>query len=676
MSYFSLPRLYFNGFFTTNVSTANNDRVIDLFDVENIKIYDQWKTKSDEEIRRFLMQTKLAPDLGGGEPEVWLNGYFNYFGDHSTTFNRTLNGQTDYTLITGGHLNADPTSAENKMVGDPLYLARVELLGDGFMDRPDAPKMVDLNPVGTYGTQIIGGALRISATIDGQQVVLMEGKNPTPGYIRYLGGPRNLNPGIKDGPRSGPATGLAMWQSGIAKSDIIFNTSVYSPALNWFRAQVEKNKGIIFAYCTYYCIDGIAEGELAELFKQANYQKAIMNAAYGKLAGIIGVWDNSDKYVSMPLARLLFAKNIVPTSPAPEETDPGKVRAHQVKGAEDIGDSDDSGESGYPLQTTFATVDTQNKILTLDLLLTIPEKDSTLEKVNLGDLTVKAKYNGTEYPIGTLTYYENGSQDGYNKANYERNSGMIQMRYDPNYETALQNGQILIYGTFNGQARVLLEEINYAFTESDTRNTYITIGETANIPVQVFYKGQPYRFPIQITLEQYADIITTPGDDHTLPGRAVVSVKNDPQYQFISYPSTVTTFPDGSATITVQGIKPGCALLRFRVAGDTSSPDFEATNPFYVSVRVFAKDDYSHLPDSAINWDLVYNEVIRYYYLLYPGMFERLPFNREEVARANATLIKRIISKRGIESSAFMPVTREMSDGKRQLLQRWCGLNE
>jgi hypothetical protein len=68
--------------------------------------------------------------------------------------------------------------------------------------------------------------------------------------------------------------------------------------------------------------------------------------------------------------------------------------------------------------------------------------------------------------------------------------------------------------------------------------------------------------------------------------------------------------------------------------------------------------------------------VIRYFYLIYPAMFVRVAFQNEEIARQNASNIKQFIDKSTWNSTSYMPVSRDLSDGKRDLLARWCTLNE
>jgi hypothetical protein len=147
---------------------------------------------------------------------------------------------------------------------------------------------------------------------------------------------------------------------------------------------------------------------------------------------------------------------------------------------------------------------------------------------------------------------------------------------------------------------------------------------------------------------------------------------------------TITTDSKGYAEVTVKGLRPGIGTLRYQGPGDTFNPtmgyppipNMYFGYCFYNSFRVLPDDNYDNIPDSEITWDLVYREVMRYYYLIYPGMFARLALQEESTARSFASVIRAFTAKNAWDSTSYMPVTRELSDGKRKLLQRLCALNE
>lgn len=151
---------------------------------------------------------------------------------------------------------------------------------------------------------------------------------------------------------------------------------------------------------------------------------------------------------------------------------------------------------------------------------------------------------------------------------------------------------------------------------------------------------------------------------------------------------TVSYKTDGNGKITLQvtGISPGAGMVRYQASGDTFDPNPSGALGYpnypyfgftsYNAFRVLPNDNYDAIPDEKITYELVYKEVIRYFYLLYPGMFARLAFQNENVARKSASLIAQMVDKSTWHSTSYMPVSRDLSDGKRKLLQRWCALNE
>jgi hypothetical protein len=93
----------------------------------------------------------------------------------------------------------------------------------------------------------------------------------------------------------------------------------------------------------------------------------------------------------------------------------------------------------------------------------------------------------------------------------------------------------------------------------------------------------------------------------------------------------------------------------------------------FAYVRVLPADnDLDSIPDAQVTWDLVYSRVLSYYYRLYPAMDRYLPLNNKAALSARANILKQMIDASVWGSTLYMPPTRDLSDGKRRLLQRWC----
>jgi hypothetical protein len=75
---------------------------------------------------------------------------------------------------------------------------------------------------------------------------------------------------------------------------------------------------------------------------------------------------------------------------------------------------------------------------------------------------------------------------------------------------------------------------------------------------------------------------------------------------------------------------------------------------------------------NALTFDVVYQKVLRTYYLLYPIMNLVFPLNSESVVAGSAQAILRVTDPAKWMSNSYMPRTRDMSASRRTLLQAWC----
>jgi hypothetical protein len=76
--------------------------------------------------------------------------------------------------------------------------------------------------------------------------------------------------------------------------------------------------------------------------------------------------------------------------------------------------------------------------------------------------------------------------------------------------------------------------------------------------------------------------------------------------------------------------------------------------------------------NAQLTFDVVYQKVLRTYYLLYPIMNLVIPLNSEARVATAARAILRMTDPKVWMSSQFMPRTRDMSASRRTLLQAWC----
>jgi hypothetical protein len=108
------------------------------------------------------------------------------------------------------------------------------------------------------------------------------------------------------------------------------------------------------------------------------------------------------------------------------------------------------------------------------------------------------------------------------------------------------------------------------------------------------------------------------------------------------------------------------------------------TNAFYATVRVLPFDAavpaefialWNATHDPAQAWRFVYNRILYVYDLLFSVMLKYLNLGDRTAVEKSARVLPNLISKAmSKEDPGAMPVTRDMSDGKRTALLLWCYL--
>lgn len=139
-------------------------------------------------------------------------------------------------------------------------------------------------------------------------------------------------------------------------------------------------------------------------------------------------------------------------------------------------------------------------------------------------------------------------------------------------------------------------------------------------------------------------------------------------------------------------------LLTFLVEGETNPPaplfppasyadfayppEFAVTWAPQISIRVLPNTDYSRYfvdPDAdepvgneALTWELVYDEVLRTYALLYPAMNNKFRLDDPVAMTEFAAYVIAATDPDRWHSTRYMPPTRDLSASRRRLLQAWC----
>jgi hypothetical protein len=646
MSYLALPRLHFLGRMAVSTPTANNNNYDLVLDVENAAIHDPYRSMTDQGFRD-CMRSLVLKDLSMmsmGIVDV-LNANWDYDGDNSLWFENVVVTGAD--LPNGQRVR---TAAEDPVVGLP-----VTILGDKWGDHFRPALIVDNDPTSDLSSQIFYSQFQVGAQATG----LTAAASPEAGwmpraYERWLYLARNLMV-FPD------ACFSAIWQLPLPNRNLRFQGTDTSPAIRALAAAAASGLGLQARFVTYYFERKWTDEEMQQFYKNGATPK---NRSRGVILGTIGAWDETD-LGSAPAGRILYP----PLAPMPY---PNAVMAMN---------------KAFTLGPAVARVDPTRHVVTLDLCTAFPEvtaaKDPAdpdpheLQKIDLSVamLEVLSADGKTTTPIGTFPY---------DTTSYLAGSGLVEVGYAADQQAAIDAGTLRISCASAAVSPVLLEQPYTA--ETDDRSTYLTVGESTSIRVRIYERGGAPTKRVPVGVQQYRakEILGPPGPTGTsgLPEKHFILAPNGvTPFVSIDPPGGAIVDTDGWLTLTLTGLEPGLGMLRFLVGAASDNFPAPANDQdqgawmrlSHCHVRVLPADtDLDAIPDDQVTWELVYDKVLRYFYRMYPAMDGPMKLNDQATVEARAQMLQLMIDENSWGSTLYMPITRELSKGKRRLLQRWC----
>lgn len=259
----------------------------------------------------------------------------------------------------------------------------------------------------------------------------------------------------------------------------------------------------------------------------------------------------------------------------------------------------------------------------------------------------------------------------------------------------LQEGLLAIQASgASGPVTALLEQQFCA--QSDSRGIYLDQGSEQTFQITVLQQGVPAA-GAKVLLAQYdqnlnlvpsappAYISFTRGEQQVVNSQAV-NPESGPVPTIVS---VVTADANGIATAGVAAQSPGFPVVAFfPFSGDTLPPPppglMPPGNMFYVTVRVLPFDDalpqkfidlWNSTQDSTKAWDFVYHRILYVYEMIFSVMLEFVNLGSQSAFDGHASRIRSLIEKsRAEEGTSAMPVTRDLSEGRRIVLQLYLYL--
>jgi hypothetical protein len=664
MSVLSLPRLHFSGNCLWNPNTPNNSPGV--YDENTLQ---QNPAQSTDPAQFVQWLTSLNPNPPAGQ--AGLNGSWNVYGDGGCWFSNTrVTGvQFEYGKTAGDPICTDPT-AQLQIVGEFFGPSRPG-------STPPPARMVDVAPYQSTTTQLFYKWFQLGTDALG---------------FRALGASRMFlrwsmlrNTDFHELQIAGPAG--VIFQTAARAQDIEWYGLDNSPALRALQAAANAgpNQGVVMqfaVYLTQYYLHASYQGvqlSNAALLSQA-YANGFTgaNPAQSNITGTIGVWGPNE-LASAPTQMLLNPANPVSAATVPMHSS----RAAQ----EGLVVAAPKAPAAFPLGPAMARVDADANNLAVSFLTTVLETDLKLTKEHLGPLTLQLVdgSSGATTNIADIPY-SSPDNTGYDAPSYAQTSGILDFTITPEQATAIQNGSSLLQLSVeqSGTCTVALQQASLV-AETDQRGIYLDQGETQTVTVQVYQNGVPASGGnVSLLVAQYYEAPLDPSND--FPYYLVTqSNQNNACLQLDGGQfQVVLPVTDGTASFTITSVNPGTAMLGFfPFSGDTppapapggvnNFPGPQTTN-FYAVVRCLGFDNaLLDLPDDQINWENTYEKVLQVYNLVYPQMSRIAdlgdPTTVEQMA---GRILKATEYPDRFDWTMFMPVTREMSAGKRSLLRRFC----
>ncbi len=491
---------------------------------------------------------------------------------------------------------------------------------DSFVGSPVSfsGMLVDCEPYGSFTSQLFFD--QMSLGIDGGcRILAPRTSRVTARYVDF-----NRLSGSVYGYAASVAS--IIWQTSFAKSDGLQIDAYDSPALQALAAALDNDEilGLTVqfnAYATHYYGAGTdseitaRENELVAKLAGGGFQP---NPARSRIVGVVGLWRKGEPAHEPGDRAMLALKTLNPNG--------SWIRQY--------------------VATAHARLDGDN--LTVDLSNSISEIDLQGTKEDLGALSFYAVESNNGTLLGTIDY------NHYNRDAYLASAGIVTLKLDANQSAAAKTGLLQMTGV----AASGLAGAGYYLAEQALRaipcdpNLYLNYGENRKTDVLVLDKGVPVGSGINV----------------------VMGLSGSSPYQSIS----AVTNADGIATFEVTGAdSPGQTEVPGFILdpNDTGLTSIDPQLTTYMYIRTYP-DDSATLANVPPTFANVYKYCLANWNAMAPCMDNWLDLSDAAQVRAYGPMLKRMTDPANFESFRFMPVTRDMTSGERDLLYRFLDSDE
>lgn len=639
MSLFDYPRINITGTLKMNPGTANNDdyagaamlpdgygpytgQTLALIDSKLVE--PRTYGMSDADFIAWVQKAQTFNMQGGGQAQIIPSEWNYYGGMNSKMLSATVIGiQTGPGEVYNGPVSTIPVTA--------LMGASVGLSGH----------FTDVNSEGSPpATQFFIDSLTLT---QGSQSWLSG--DTSKGACQWLNFYRNVNL-TADAGAGGYVYHVMRKKPG---------TTITIPGFDDPRIA-----GIIFRYYLY----ASAQGTTSNSGIEAIYQQQGTNPATLQLMGTIAPLFEDETVFTTPAGRLMVSDTTQIPTPAGTRNNGSVV----------------DGTSYIALAPAVLSV--KGNLISADFAGTFPEyyQSGDNPKFDFGPVSLVVT-NGSPFPtIVTISGVDYTDTDAGNERGWV---------FDYDISSNAQAQAILASGNaafalMHATLGPVLSETDYYFVtnqqaiygeQGGSGTEFLNQGTTEPATVSVFRHGVELSADTcpPITVWQYRSIpLQAPGNAEVI----------------------ATSFKPGQP-LTVDTSQPGNFLFTFSAQSYNVPPASYSTfmNPPYItnwpqiSLRILPNnEDFSQyymqsdvdpsspepVGNSSLTFDVVYQKVLRTYYLLYPAMNQIFELNDESAVSAQAANILKATDPAIWMSIHYMPRTRDLSASRRTLLRAWC----
>jgi hypothetical protein len=635
MSLFDFPRINLTGTLTLNPATANNDdlsfnptfvasdgqtaALFDSADVEPLTL-----GMSDDDFVNWIQQVQNLNTSPPTSPSPQVPAEWNYYGDAGTSCNATV-----ISVVTGPNqllTSADPSVPVSSLIGAALTYSGV---------------ICDLNPQGSPpATQFFIPQLTIA---NGSSAVVQGPASK--GACQWINFFRNVNAQQDQG------AGGYLYHVVLKSECSPFNLPGFEDAI-----------GAIFRYYIYnVIIPVVSPSGLADLYK--NKQQ---NAATAQIVATIAPLYAGEAITTGPVGRFL-----VPSQPPPS-TPSGWITT-----------TSPNNNGGGVIPLAPAMVSQNGNTISVEFVGTFPDNyqpisssppSYTNDKYYFGPVTIVVNGNGTSVPIATVDYTDTngGNQRGW-LFDYDisGNAAAQSALSDPNATFTLESptwGQMLSEAEYY----IVTNQLSIYGEQFGANDSFVNQGSSELATVSVYSRGVELTDCPPITVWSYATVpLQTPGQRVLLannfqPGDLLaVDVSQAGNFNFVF---TVGDQPEPPSNWGAFIAPPA-----WIVTTNTTSISLRIL-PNAIDFSKYYVDPTSPTPvgNSELTFAVVYQNVLRTYYLLFPAMNQYVQLNDEASVAAAAAQILTATDPANWLQASFMPRTRDLSQSRRTLLQAWC----